>query len=105
HLSAVEILERAEQGLLAISRHSTESKPQHIADVGAESYERYIRMQDAEDKATLFGLTTGFRDLDLMLTGLPPGSFTTVAARPSVGKSSFALDIARHAAAVQGKNV
>src|SRR5712692_2644779 len=53
----------------------------------------------------MFGLTTGFRDLDSMLTGLPPGCLVVVAARPSAGKSSFALDIARNAAAVQGKNV
>lgn len=104
-LSAMEALERAEQKLLAISRHTKDSKPQHIADVGDESYERYTRLHEAEDKTALFGLRTGFRDVDQMLTGLPPGSLTIVAARPSVGKTSFALDIARHAAAVQGKNV
>jgi replicative DNA helicase len=104
-LTAFEALEKAEQQLLIIGRHAKDSKPQHIADVGNESYDRYLRLHEAEDKSALFGLTTGFRDLDLMLTGLPPGSLVTVAARPSVGKSSFALDIARHAAAVQGKNV
>jgi replicative DNA helicase len=105
-LTAAEALERAEQQLLRISRHaSNDAKPQHIAEVGAESYERYVRLQAAEDKTALFGLTTGFRDLDQMLTGLPPGCLVVVAARPSLGKSSLALDIARHAAARQGKNV
>jgi replicative DNA helicase len=104
-LSAEEALERAEQKLLGISRHAKDNKPQHFAEVAVESYERYARLQAAEDKTALFGLTTGFRDLDGMLTGLPPGCLVIVAARPSVGKSSFALDIARHAAATQGKNV
>ena len=102
---AQEALERAEQALLALSRHTAENRPQHIADIGAESYERYARLQAAEDKTALFGLTTGFRDLDQLLTGLPPGHLTIVAARPSTGKTAFALDIARHAAAKQGKNV
>lgn len=104
-LTATEALERAEQKLLAISRHCKDSKPQHIAEVGVESYERYARLQEAEDKAALFGLMTGFRGLDHMLVGLPAGALVIVAARPSVGKSSFALDIARYAAAKQGKNV
>jgi replicative DNA helicase len=104
-LSATEALERAEQALLAIARNTKDSKPQHIGDVGADSYERYARLQEAEDKTALYGLTTGFRDLDNVLTGLQPGCFMIVAARPSVGKTCLALDIARHAAAKQGKNV
>ena len=104
-LSADDALERAEQKLLGIIRHATDNRPQHIAEVGAESYDRYVRLHEAADKTTFFGLTTGFRDLDLMLTGLPPGCFCTIAARPSMGKSSLALDIARHAAASQGRNV
>jgi len=104
-LSALEALERSEQKLLGVSRHLTESKPQHIAEIGAETFERYARLHEATDKSAFFGLTTGFRDLDQLLTGLQPGSLTVVAARPSLGKSSFALDLARHAAAALGKNV
>jgi len=104
-LTAVEAVEQAEQQILAIARHSQDNKPQHIAELGIESYERYTRLQAADDKTALFGLTTGFRDLDAMLTGLPPGSLVVVAARPSAGKSSLALDMARHAASKQGKNV
>lgn len=102
---ASEVLEAAEQRLLAISRHSTDRKPQHIADVAADTYDRYAALHAADDKATLFGLPTGFPEVDRVLTGLPPGSLTIVAARPSVGKSAFALDIARHAASRLGKNV
>lgn len=104
-LPALEALERSEQELLAITRHVADARPKHIADVAAESYERYTQLQQAEDKHALFGLTTGFGGLDRMLTGLPAGSLTIIAARPSAGKSSFALDIARHVAAHLGKNV
>jgi len=102
---AMEVLEKAEQKLLAISRHSTENKPQHIAEIGDESYGRYARLYAAEDKTALFGLRTGFTDLDHMLTGLQPGALVIVAARPSMGKTSLALDIARNVAANQSKNV
>ncbi len=104
-LTASEALERAEQKLLSLSRQTARGRPQHIADAGAESYERYARLQAAEDKSSLFGLTTGFHGIDALLTGLPAGCLMIVAARPSTGKSAFALDIARHAAATQGKNV
>ena len=104
-LPATDVLDQAEQKLLAISRHVAGSKPQHIADIGAESYERYTRLHTEEDKTALFGLTTGFRGLDGLLAGLAPGCLMVVAARPSVGKSSLALDIARNVASHQGKNV
>jgi replicative DNA helicase len=104
-LTAIEALEFAEQALLKVSRNSTDSKPQHIGDVGIESYERYVRLNEAEDKSALRGLASGFRDVDNLVTEFSPGNLIVVAARPSMGKSSLALDIARHAAAVQGKNV
>jgi len=104
-IPATEAIERAEQELLALSRHSSTDKPQHIADIGAESYERYAQLHEAEDKTALFGLRTGFPALDLLLTGLTPGHLMIVAARPSMGKTSLALDIARHAAGEQGKQV
>ncbi len=104
-IPAEEAIERAEQELLALSRHSNTSKPQHIADIGAESYERYSLLHDATDKTALFGLRTGFPSLDQLLTGLTAGHLMVIAARPSMGKTSLALDIARHVAAEQGKQV
>ncbi len=104
-LPALEAIEQAEQKLLALSRHSTDNKPQHIADIGQESYQRYAELHEATDKTALFGLRTGFNQLDLLLTGLPAGHLMIVAARPSMGKTSFALDIARHVAGTQGKQV
>lgn len=103
--SADVLVERAEQTLLKLSRRASDAVPTHIYEVGSECYERYTALHAADDKSALFGLTTGFSCLDELLTGLPPGHLMVVAARPSVGKTAFALDIARHVASSIGKNV
>lgn len=99
---ATDALERAEQLLLTLSRCTGNSDPQHIADVAAEGYERYAELHTAENPEELRGLNTGFADLDRMLDGLEPGSLTILAARPSMGKTSLALNIAQNVSR-QGK--
>lgn len=51
------------------------------------------------------GLMTGFKDFDRMTYGLHPQEMTVLAARPSVGKTSLAMNIAEHVACEQGKGV
>jgi replicative DNA helicase len=96
--TGADVLERVEQRLLALGRQSDDSKPQRIADLAVASYERYMRLQQAEDKTACLGVTTGFGKLDHLLTGLAPGHLMILAARPSMGKTSLALDIARNVA-------
>jgi len=48
----------------------------------------------SEKRGEMLGFSTGFRRLDRLSAGLPPGSLTVLAARPSMGKTAFALDIA-----------
>jgi replicative DNA helicase len=50
------------------------------------------------DKSDVSGLRTGFRDLDKITSGLQPSDLIIVAARPSMGKTAFCLDIAKHVA-------
>lgn len=103
--SASDALERSEQRLLALARRTGQTAPRHIAEIGAAAFDRYAALHGATDKEPLLGLRTGFPDLDHLLTGMQPGQLVIVAARPSMGKTSFALDVARHAAGVQKKNV
>lgn len=103
--AASEVLEQCEQRLLALARRTTHASPQHIAEIGSAAFDRYAALHGATDQDELLGLRTGFAELDHLLTGLQPGQLTIVAARPSMGKTSFALDVARHAAGMQRKNV
>lgn len=97
-------LDAAERHLLAFSRSQTDSRPRHIAELGEDAYARYTKLFEADDKSAMFGITTGFGQLDELLTGLQPGHLMIVAARPGMGKTSLALDIARNVASQQGCN-
>lgn len=59
----------------------------------------------AENKGQLRGIPTGFKELDEVTNGLQKGALIMVAARPGVGKTSFAMNIAEHAALEEGKKV
>jgi len=58
-----------------------------------------------QSKSGITGLATGFSRLDQMLSGLQPSDMVVLAARPSVGKTAFALNIAAHAAIKENKSV
>lgn len=61
--------------------------------------------ENAKHPNEIIGVPTGFIDLDSMLTGLHPGELIIVGARPAMGKTSFAMNIAEHAAVNKGKTV
>ena len=104
-ISGEALVEAAESELLGVSRQRTDHKPRHIAEIAHECYERYAQLYEADEDSPLFGISTGFRKLDHWLMGLQAGDFVVIAARPSMGKTALALDIARHVAAEQGKRV
>jgi replicative DNA helicase len=69
----------------------------------ADSFERLEELQKGGE--ALRGISTGFKDLDNLLAGLQRSNLVILAARPGMGKTAFALNIAHHAAVNQRKNI
>jgi replicative DNA helicase len=100
--SVQEVMELAEQRVF------------HIAESGARGKQDVVSMRTAvadafrllshryENRGQLTGISTGFTDLDELTAGLQPSDLIIVAARPSMGKTAFAMNIAE-AAAMRGK--
>ncbi len=90
------ILEQAEKKIFEItSNENNKSEVVSMKDMGDETISRFIHL--AENQNEVRGVSSGFKDLDNKLSGFQKSDLIILAARPSVGKTSFALDIARHA--------
>lgn len=77
----------------------TSARGQDIADLSGVLVERMTRMVELQKKDShVTGVTTGFHSLDLVTHGWQPTDLIILAARPSVGKTAFALNLARAAA-------
>lgn len=90
------ITDKAEQLIFQVAQRRLGQYFSPIAPVVMEAWDRLNAQW--EQGSIISGLETGFRDLDLMTSGLQNGDMIIVAARPSMGKTSFALDIASHVA-------
>ena len=99
-----EVLANAEKAIFDIVMNrqgGEELKP--LGDALEIAYQKIEEL--AKLKGRLAGVPTGFIDLDSMLTGLHPGELIIVGARPAMGKTSFAMNIAEHAALNADKTV
>ena len=90
------LIDEAEQRIFSIAKDSLRQEFVAVKEALEETWERIERIH--RDKGVLRGVPTGFADLDNILGGLQNSDFIILAARPSLGKTSFALDIARNAA-------
>ena len=91
-----EILDDAEQKLFSISQKSIK---QDFAPINQLLESAFVRIDEMhKNKEKFRGIATGLADLDNVLSGLQNSDLIILAARPSVGKTSFALELARHAA-------
>jgi replicative DNA helicase len=95
-----EILDRAEKRIYDVTNTSTSNKYVEMKDVLGEAWDRLDALH--KSKGGLRGVSTGFKDLDDKLSGFQKSDLIILAARPSMGKTSLALDIARHAAIRHG---
>ncbi len=94
-----DLLDRAEQSILAV-RHSKESgTTREIHDVLQDIVARLELLHQHPGQLT--GLACGYYDLDDLTGGFQPGEFIVVAARPSMGKTSFALNVLHNVCVVQ----
>ena len=81
------------QGLMEIEEHSTEDQMGDIKPTLLQLYQDFEK-----DSEELIGITTGYGELDKLTGGFQNSDFIVVGARPSMGKTAFALNIALHAA-------
>lgn len=91
-----EVIDEAEKKIFSVSQSSLISEFQHIKPHLGEAFERFDRLHKGDD--TWRGVPTGFMDLDKKLAGLQKADLIILAGRPSLGKTSLALDFARSAA-------
>jgi replicative DNA helicase len=91
-----ETLDKAEQKLFSISQKYLRPQFAPIKKVLEETFARIDELHRGE--GSLRGIPTGFRDLDNYLAGLQRSDLIILASRPSLGKTTLALDIARHVA-------
>ena len=96
-------LDKAEKKVYEIAHSSTLSKFVSVKETLTDAWERLEHLQ--ENKGELRGIPTGFKDLDQLLAGLQKSDLVILAARPSMGKTALALDIARQTAVKHGTTV
>ncbi|TAK12222.1 MAG: replicative DNA helicase [Anaerolineae bacterium] len=96
-------IDEAEKSVFSISDRRMQQDLQPIQAVLGDFYDRISDMAARGDE--LYGVPTGFVDLEKMLGGLQPSDLLIIAGRPGQGKTSFLLSIAKHAAQQHKKHV
>ena len=98
-----EILDNSEKKILNIVKNRKSSEFRSIKDILQKTQSDLERL--SEHKGEVTGLATGWYDIDKLTTGLHPNELIIIAARPAMGKTVFALNLATHAAMTQDKSV
>jgi replicative DNA helicase len=103
-MPADELLEGAERKILDIAQMGITGQTYTLGQALSEAYDR-IDTRSQRDHMSISGLSTGFIDLDDKTAGLQNSELIVVAARPSVGKTAFALSLVRHIAVEENRPV
>ena len=90
------LLETSEKKMFEVFKQNNHSEYTPIREVVVEQLQKISAA--AKSKGSVTGIPTGFLDLDYKLSGLQPSDMILIAARPSMGKTAFVLNIAQHVA-------
>ena len=101
--TADSIVDKAEEMVLNLSNKILKSEIINIGSLSVDELTRLDEMRKNKDK--ILGIPTGFVDLDRMTGGLNNSDLIILAARPAMGKTAFALNLALNAANISNKNV
>ncbi|NLY28544.1 MAG: replicative DNA helicase [Alcaligenaceae bacterium] len=101
---ARQLLDEAESRVFQIAQEGSRGATgfQEIQPLLSQVVERIDELYHREGDSDVTGVPTGFADLDRMTSGLQPGDLVIVAGRPSMGKTSFSMNIGEHVAIEQG---
>lgn len=99
----INILDTAERMILEVANRKVTGSFIPIKDILMAALDRVEQLYHT--KGAITGLSTGFRDLDRLTAGLQPSDLVLIAARPSMGKTAFVLNIAQHVAVREKKSV
>lgn len=94
--SADEFIDLAEQSIFQVSQDRAKRSFYALKDIIKDTFETIEKLY--ERKTHITGVTSGFKDLDKITSGLQDSDLIIIAGRPSMGKTSFALNIAENAA-------
>ena len=94
--NVMDIIEDCEQSIFALSQQQVKRDFIQLKDAITQSFDRLDELQKSSGK--MRGVPTGFRDLDNKLAGLQDSNLIIFAARPGMGKTSFALNLAQYVA-------
>lgn len=97
------VLDQAEKKVYEVTNQTSVQKFVTIGSALSEAWERFEHLSASEED--IRGVPTGFSSLDNLLAGLQKSDLIILAARPSMGKTTFALDVARNAAVQHKKSV
>jgi len=100
---AEQLIEEAESSIFEISQNRDKKGFQIISDILQVAYEKIVQLH--EDPTALTGIPSGFDALDALTNGLQRSDLILIAARPSMGKTAFALNLCQHAAVKEKKSV
>lgn len=98
-----ELVGKAEQELFEVSDNIVRSDYRPMGELLNDAFERIETLQ--KNKGALRGLKTGFRDIDKKTAGLQKGDLVIIGARPAMGKTTFAQNLAYNIAGINNKGV